>query len=164
MSAAAAAAAEPPAAMPTPLELTLVVAATRTMGIGPVPASQLALKKAGLTLDQIDLIEFNEAFAAQTLACVRGLGLEGSDPRINPNGGAIALGHPLGCSGAKLTVSAVHELRRRGGGLGLITMCVGGGQGYLAGVVCGFVYHSVDACVLAAAWREGQGERTGAPT
>ncbi|GAB2794174.1 3-oxoadipyl-CoA thiolase [Hymenobacter luteus] len=104
----------------------------RTMGIGPVPASQLALKKAGLTLDQIDLIEFNEAFAAQTLACVRGLGLEGSDPRINPNGGAIALGHPLGMSGARILNTAALELHKQNKRYALITMCVGVGQGYAA--------------------------------
>jgi acetyl-CoA acyltransferase len=102
----------------------------RYMGIGPVPASQLALKKAGLTLDQMDFIEFNEAFAAQTLACVRGLGLEGNDPRINPNGGAIALGHPLGMSGARILNTAVIELQRQQKRYALVTMCVGVGQGY----------------------------------
>ncbi|QJX48101.1 3-oxoadipyl-CoA thiolase [Hymenobacter taeanensis] len=104
----------------------------RYMGIGPVPASQQALKKAGLTLDQMDIIEFNEAFAAQTLACARGLGLEGSDPRINPNGGAIALGHPLGMSGARILNTAALELHKQNKRYALITMCVGVGQGYAA--------------------------------
>ncbi|MGY2134932.1 3-oxoadipyl-CoA thiolase [Hymenobacter sp. HD11105] len=102
----------------------------RFMGIGPVPASQLALKKAGLTLDQIELIEFNEAFAAQGLACLRALGLEGNDPRVNPNGGAISLGHPLGMSGARLLNTAALELHRQQQRYALVTMCVGVGQGY----------------------------------
>ncbi|MFD2719612.1 3-oxoadipyl-CoA thiolase [Hymenobacter monticola] len=102
----------------------------RFMGIGPVPASQLALKKAGLTLDQMDLIEFNEAFAAQALACIRGLGLEDNDPRINPNGGAIALGHPLGMSGARILNTAALELHEQNKRFALVTMCVGVGQGY----------------------------------
>jgi len=96
-------------------------------GIGPVPAIRKALKLAGLTLDQIDLVELNEAFAAQVLACLRELPI---DPdRLNVNGGAIALGHPLGCTGAKLTTTLLHELRRRNGRYGLVTMCVGGGMG-----------------------------------
>jgi len=96
-------------------------------GIGPVPAIQKALKLAGLTLDQIDLVELNEAFAAQVLACLRELPI---DPdRLNVNGGAIALGHPLGCTGAKLTTSLLYELARRNGRYGLVTMCVGGGMG-----------------------------------
>ena len=96
-------------------------------GIGPVPAIRKALKLAGLTLDQIDLIELNEAFAAQVLACLKELPI---DPeRLNVNGGAIALGHPLGCSGAKLTATLLYELRRRGGRYGLVSMCVGGGMG-----------------------------------
>ena len=102
----------------------------RLMGIGPVPASQLALKKAGLTLGQMDLIEFNEAFAAQALACIRGLGLADDDPRINPNGGAIALGHPLGMSGARLLNTAALELQARRQRYALVTMCIGVGQGY----------------------------------
>ncbi len=102
----------------------------RIMGIGPVPASQLALKKAGLTLDQMDLIEFNEAFAAQTLACIRALGLHADDPRINPNGGAIALGHPLGMSGARILHTAALELQRQNKRYALVTMCIGVGQGY----------------------------------
>ena len=96
-------------------------------GIGPVPAIKKALKLAGLTLDQIDLIELNEAFAAQVLACMRELPL---DPeKLNVNGGAIALGHPLGCTGAKLTATLVHEMQRRNSRYGLVTMCVGGGMG-----------------------------------
>jgi acetyl-CoA acyltransferase len=97
------------------------------MGIGPVFAIPKALKLAGLTLDQIDLIELNEAFAAQSLAVIKQLGL---DPeKVNVNGGAIALGHPLGCTGAKLTASILRELERRGGRYGMVTMCVGGGMG-----------------------------------
>jgi len=96
-------------------------------GIGPVPAIQKALKLAGLTLDQIDLIELNEAFAAQVLACLRALPI---DPdRLNVNGGAIALGHPLGCTGAKLTTTILHEMKRRNARYGMVTMCVGGGMG-----------------------------------
>lgn len=97
------------------------------MGIGPVVAVPKALKLAGLELSQIDVIELNEAFAAQSIAVIQEMGLP-SD-KININGGAIALGHPLGCTGAKLTATAIHELRRRGGGYGLVTMCIGGGQG-----------------------------------
>ena len=100
------------------------------MGIGPVPASQLALKKAGLTLNDIDIIELNEAFAAQSLACIRQLGLADNDPRINPNGGAIALGHPLGMSGARITYSAALELEKQNKRYALATMCIGVGQGY----------------------------------
>jgi acetyl-CoA acyltransferase len=96
-------------------------------GIGPVPAIRKALKLAGLTLDQIDLIELNEAFAAQVLACLREMPI---DPdRLNVNGGAIALGHPLGCTGAKLTTTILHEMQRRGSRYGLVSMCVGGGMG-----------------------------------
>jgi acetyl-CoA acyltransferase len=96
-------------------------------GIGPVPAIQKALKLAGLTLDQIDLIELNEAFAAQVLACLKALPI---DPdRLNVNGGAIALGHPLGCTGAKLTTTLLHEMKRRQARYGMVTMCVGGGMG-----------------------------------
>jgi acetyl-CoA acyltransferase len=96
-------------------------------GIGPVPAIRKVLKQAGLSLDQMDLIELNEAFAAQVLACLRELPI---DPdRLNVNGGAIALGHPLGCTGAKLTTTLLYELRRRQGRYGLVTMCVGGGMG-----------------------------------
>ena len=96
-------------------------------GIGPVPAIRKALKLAGLTLDQLDLVELNEAFASQVLACLRELPI---DPeRLNVNGGAIALGHPLGCTGAKLTTTLLHEMRRRTARYGLVTMCVGGGMG-----------------------------------
>jgi acetyl-CoA acyltransferase len=96
-------------------------------GIGPVPAIRKALQLAGLTLDAIDLIELNEAFAAQVLACLRELPIDES--KLNVNGGAIALGHPLGCTGAKLTASLLHEMRRREARYGLVTMCVGGGMG-----------------------------------
>ena len=102
----------------------------RIMGIGPVKASHLALQKAGLTLDQMDVIELNEAFAAQSLAVTRSLGLSDEDSRINPNGGAIALGHPLGMSGARIAFSAALELQERNLRYALVTMCVGVGQGY----------------------------------
>ena len=101
--------------------------APELFGIGPVPAIKKVLKLAGLTLDQIDLIELNEAFAAQVLACLKELPIDPA--RLNVNGGAIALGHPLGCTGAKLTATMVHEMRRRGSRYGLVTMCVGGGMG-----------------------------------
>ncbi|MDW8215927.1 MAG: acetyl-CoA C-acyltransferase, partial [Roseiflexaceae bacterium] len=97
------------------------------MGIGPVVAIPKALKLAGLTLADIDLIELNEAFAAQAIAVIRQLGLD--EERVNVNGGAIALGHPLGCTGAKLTVQILDELERRGGRYGMVTMCIGGGMG-----------------------------------
>jgi acetyl-CoA acyltransferase len=97
------------------------------MGLGPVFAIRKALKQAGLRLTDIDLIELNEAFAAQSLAVIQEAGLDRE--RVNPNGGAIALGHPLGCTGAKLTASIIRELQRRNGGYGLVTMCVGGGMG-----------------------------------
>lgn len=102
----------------------------RVMGIGPVEASNRALAKAGLTMDDMDVIELNEAFAAQSLACIRSWGLADDDPRINPNGGAIALGHPLGMSGARLIQSAAIELQEKGKRYALCTMCVGVGQGY----------------------------------
>ncbi len=102
----------------------------RIMGIGPVGASRLALKKAGLTLDQMDIIEINEAFAAQSLACTRELGLADNDERINPNGGAIAIGHPLGVTGARIVNSAAIQLQKTGGKYALVTMCIGVGQGY----------------------------------
>ncbi|MFY7825780.1 MAG: 3-oxoadipyl-CoA thiolase [Flectobacillus sp.] len=102
----------------------------RIMGIGPVPATQKALEKAGLSIDQIDIIELNEAFAAQSLACTRALGLSDDDPRVNPNGGAIALGHPLGMSGTRLIQTASLELHKQNKRYALCTMCVGVGQGY----------------------------------
>ncbi len=100
------------------------------MGEGPIPATRAALQKAGLTLEQMDVIEANEAFAAQALAVMRGLGLDPA--KTNPNGGAIALGHPVGCSGAFITTKALHELQRIGGRYALVTMCIGGGQGIAA--------------------------------
>jgi acetyl-CoA C-acetyltransferase len=100
------------------------------MGEGPIPATKAALKKGGLRLDQMDVIESNEAFAAQAIAVARGLELDMT--RTNPNGGAIALGHPIGCSGAFLAVKAIHELHRSGGRYALVTMCIGGGQGIAA--------------------------------
>jgi acetyl-CoA acyltransferase len=103
--------------------------APELMGIGPVEAVPRALAQAGLRLDQMDVIELNEAFAAQSLAVCKGLGLAPDDPRLNPNGGAIALGHPLGCTGAKLLATALHELKRRGGRYALVTMCIGTGMG-----------------------------------
>lgn len=102
----------------------------RIMGIGPVTATQKALERAGLTLDDIDVMEFNEAFAAQALACTRALGLADNDPRINRNGGAIAIGHPLGMSGTRITYTAALELQKTQGKYALATMCVGVGQGY----------------------------------
>jgi len=101
----------------------------RCMGIGPVPATRRALERAGITLDDVGVIELNEAFAAQVLASLRQLGVADDDPRVNPNGGAIALGHPLGMSGARLLLTASHELRRTGARYALATMCVGVGQG-----------------------------------
>jgi acetyl-CoA acyltransferase len=97
------------------------------MGVGPIKAVPKALRLAGMSLSDIDLIEFNEAFASQILASMRELGMP--EDRVNVNGGAIALGHPLGATGAKLTTQLIHELKRRGGGRGLVTMCVGGGMG-----------------------------------
>lgn len=102
----------------------------RIMGIGPVVASQKVLERAGLTLDQMDILEINEAFAAQVLACTRMLGLEDNDPRINPNGGGIALGHPLGMTGARILFTAALELQKTKKRYALVTMCIGVGQGY----------------------------------
>jgi acetyl-CoA acyltransferase len=96
-------------------------------GIGPVPAIRKALAQAGLTLDQIDLVELNEAFAAQVLACLKELPIDPA--RLNVNGGAIALGHPLGCTGAKLTATLLYEMKRRQSRYGIVSMCVGGGMG-----------------------------------
>jgi acetyl-CoA acetyltransferase len=101
----------------------------RLMGIGPVPACRKLLAQLGLTIEQMDVIELNEAFAAQALAVSRQLGLADDAPQVNPNGGAIALGHPLGMSGARLVTTAVAELHRTGGRYALCTMCVGVGQG-----------------------------------
>jgi acetyl-CoA acyltransferase len=106
--------------------------APEVMGIGPIEAVPKALRKAGITLEQVDLFELNEAFAAQCVPIIRELGI--NPELVNVNGGAIALGHPLGCTGTKLTVSLIHELGRRGGGIGVVTMCVGGGMG-AAGVI-----------------------------
>jgi len=102
----------------------------RIMGIGPVYASQKALDRAGLTLADMDVLELNEAFAAQVLACTRAMGLADNDPRINPNGGAIALGHPLGMSGARILLTAARQLKITGKRYALVTMCIGVGQGY----------------------------------
>jgi acetyl-CoA acyltransferase len=102
------------------------------MGIGPIAAVPKALKLAGMSLSDIDLIELNEAFAAQALAVIRDLGFD--EEKVNVNGGAIALGHPLGCTGAKLTVQLIHELRRQNKQMGLVTMCIGGGMG-AAGII-----------------------------
>jgi acetyl-CoA acetyltransferase len=101
----------------------------RIMGMGPVPSSRKALERARLTLEQMDVIELNEAFAAQSLACLRELGIADDDPRVNPNGGAIAIGHPLGMSGARLLLTAARELEKTGGRYALCTMCIGVGQG-----------------------------------
>jgi acetyl-CoA acetyltransferase family protein len=97
------------------------------MGVGPIPASEKALKRAALTMEQIDLVELNEAFASQVLACARELGIDLN--KLNVNGGAIALGHPLGCSGARIMTTLLHEMNRRGSRYGLATMCIGVGQG-----------------------------------
>ena len=102
----------------------------RIMGIGPVTASELALTRAGLSLADMDIIELNEAFAAQSIACLREFGISNDDPRLNVNGGAIALGHPLGMSGTRITYTAALELQRRGKRYALCTMCIGVGQGY----------------------------------
>jgi acetyl-CoA C-acetyltransferase len=97
------------------------------MGLGPIPATRKALARAGITVDALDLVELNEAFAVQALAVVDALGLD--EERVNVNGGAIALGHPLGCSGARITTTLLHEMRRTGARYGLATMCIGVGQG-----------------------------------
>ncbi|WP_086382334.1 3-oxoadipyl-CoA thiolase [Caballeronia sordidicola] len=101
----------------------------RVMGIGPAPASQKLMKRLGMSIDQFDVIELNEAFASQGLAVLRLLGISDDDPRVNPNGGAIALGHPLGMSGARLVTAATYQLHRTGGRFALCTMCIGVGQG-----------------------------------
>ncbi|HYC45387.1 MAG TPA: 3-oxoadipyl-CoA thiolase [Burkholderiales bacterium] len=102
------------------------------MGIGPVPASKKALGRAGLSVGDLDVIEINEAFAAQVLSCLKGLGVSGDDSRVNPNGGAIAVGHPLGASGARLALTAARQLQRSGGRYALVSLCIGGGQGLAA--------------------------------
>jgi acetyl-CoA acyltransferase len=104
--------------------------APEIMGIGPIVAIPKALKKAGITMDQVDLIELNEAFAAQSLAIVKELGIDPA--KVNVNGGAIALGHPLGCTGAKLVASLLHEMPRRNARYGVVSMCIGGGMGAAA--------------------------------
>ena len=102
------------------------------MGIGPVAASQKALARAGLTIKDMDVIEINEAFAVQVLSCLKGLGVAADDSRVNSNGGAIALGHPLGASGARLALTASRQLQRTGGRYALVSLCIGGGQGLAA--------------------------------
>ena len=104
--------------------------APRIMGMGPAPATRKVMAQTGLSLAQMDVIELNEAFAAQGLAVLRDLGIADDDPRVNPNGGAIALGHPLGMSGARLVTTAAYQLQRTGGRYALCTMCIGVGQGY----------------------------------
>lgn len=104
----------------------------RIMGIGPVPASKKALARAGLTIKDMDVIEINEAFAAQVLSCLKGLDVAFDDSRVNPNGGAIAVGHPLGASGARLALTAARQLHRTGGRYALVSLCIGGGQGMAA--------------------------------
>jgi len=99
------------------------------MGFAPAPAIKKLLKQANMSLDQLDVIELNEAFAAQALACTRDLGLQDNDARVNPNGGAIALGHPLGASGARLVTTALNQLEQTGGKYALCSMCIGVGQG-----------------------------------
>jgi acetyl-CoA acyltransferase len=102
----------------------------RIMGIGPVGASNLALQRAGLSYDDMSVIELNEAFSAQVLACLRNMGIDDDDARVNPNGGAISIGHPLGATGARILMAAARELQRNGGKYGLVTLCVGVGQGF----------------------------------
>src|SRR5699024_8766591 len=101
----------------------------RVMGVGPVYATRKLLARLNMGQEQFDCIELNEAFASQSLACLRELGIADDDARVNPNGGAIALGHPLGMSGARIIISAMHELQLQGGRYGLCTMCIGVGQG-----------------------------------
>jgi acetyl-CoA C-acetyltransferase len=127
---AAAAARDGHKAMARLVSYALAGVPNHIMGEGPIPATKLALHKAGLSLDQMDVIESNEAFAAQALAVTKGLGL--NPAKTNPNGGAIALGHPIGCSGAYIATKALYELRRTGGRYALVTMCIGGGQGIAA--------------------------------
>jgi acetyl-CoA acetyltransferase len=107
------------------------------MGIGPAPASQKVLAKAGLDIKSMDVVEINEAFSSQSLATLRMLGLPDDAPHVNPNGGAIALGHPLGMSGARIVMSAIEELHQKGGDMALTAMCIGVGQGIAS------IYHKV---------------------
>ena len=102
----------------------------RIMGIGPVRASEVALKRAGISFDDLDVIELNEAFSAQALACIRSWNLDDDDPRINPNGGGVSIGHPLGVTGSRILLAAARQLERTGGKYGLVTLCIGVGQGY----------------------------------
>ena len=106
------------------------------MGIGPVPATQKALQRAGLKINDLDLVELNEAFASQSIACIRELGLD--NEKVNVNGGAIAIGHPLGCSGVRISATLLHEMKRRNSKYGLATMCIGVGQG------AAIIYERVD--------------------
>ncbi len=111
------------------VEMNEAGVAPRVRGIGPIPACEKVLTRAGLTIEQMDVIELNEAFAAQGLATMRALGVAGDDPRVNAQGGAIAIGHPLGMSGARLVMTAVYQLQRTQSRYALCTMCVGVGQG-----------------------------------
>ena len=115
--------------MTVPLGMATAGVEPRIMGIGPVPATRKLLEKHGISINDIDVIELNEAFAAQGLAVLRELGVADDDPRVNPNGGAIALGHPLGMSGTRLMMTAAYQLQRTGGRYALCTMCIGVGQG-----------------------------------
>ncbi|MDB5420432.1 MAG: beta-ketoadipyl CoA thiolase, partial [Brevundimonas sp.] len=108
--------------------------APRVMGIGPVPATRKLTERLGIGLDRFDAIELNEAFASQALAVLRGLDIAADDSRVNPNGGAIALGHPLGMSGSRILMTLVHQLEASGGKLGLATLCIGVGQGLAVAV------------------------------
>lgn len=116
------------------VDITRVALDPAIMGYGPVPATRKILERTGMTIEQIDLVELNEAFAAQAVACVRDLGLDSA--KVNINGGAIALGHPLGCTGTRLIVTLLHNLQRTGGRFGLATLCIGGGQAMAAVIEC----------------------------
>lgn len=116
------------------VDITRVALDPAIMGYGPVPATRKILERTGMTIEQIDLVELNEAFAAQAVACVRDLGLDPA--KVNINGGAIALGHPLGCTGTRLIVTLLHNLQRTGGRFGLATLCIGGGQAMAAVIEC----------------------------
>ena len=112
------------------IDVTTAALDPTIMGYGPYYATNKILQRTGMTLDQIDLVELNEAFASQSVACIRDLGLDPA--KVNINGGAIALGHPLGCTGARLIVTLMHNLKRTGGKIGLATLCIGGGQAMAA--------------------------------